>query len=66
MAAFAGAWAGVRLIMRNRQRRAALVARADWEHAEMMARPAAPVQRMHAPTNPPPMAPRHVMNVWPT
>ncbi|OBC11455.1 hypothetical protein A5784_35260 [Mycobacterium sp. 852013-50091_SCH5140682] len=66
MTAFAGIWAGVRLAIRSRERRAGLAARADWEHAQVMAQPATPVQRMHAPTNPPPMAPRHVMNVWPT
>ncbi len=69
MVALAATVIGVRALGTERQRRAALVARADWEHAQLMARSQMPAIQLHpyAPLAPQPrVAERHVMNQWPT
>jgi hypothetical protein len=58
MTGLAAVVAGVRAIAHSRRRRAALAARAEWEHAAMQARP--------VPPPPPQGGPWHVMTHWPT
>jgi hypothetical protein len=64
MVAMGAAVVGVRAAARERSRRHALAARADYEHARLMAQSQMPPIRLQAP---PPLRPeRHVMNSWPT
>lgn len=66
MTGLVAAVAGGRAIARARRRRAALVARAEWEHAAMAQSPPATIRlHPHGPPAPPP-SPWHVMTHWPT
>jgi hypothetical protein len=72
MTVLAAVWFGERAAGREHARRNALAARADYEHAVLMARASAPPvmrfpEQPPAPPRPPgATASRHVMNRWPT
>lgn len=69
MVTLAATAVGVRVLAKERQRRSALAARADYEHAQLMARAQMPAVLLHprdARSPRPSIAERHVLRGYPT